>query len=137
VGEGFVLSPRLEADSVFLADWPLSQIRLMDDSRFAWLMLIPRRSDLSEWTQLSDGDLVLLAQEIRRAGEALSRIARPDKINIGALGNIVRQFHVHAVARFTHDAAWPRPVWGSGARAPYEPAERDRLRAAFIAVFAG
>jgi diadenosine tetraphosphate (Ap4A) HIT family hydrolase len=76
---------------------------------------------------LPDGDLTLLASEIRRAGEALSRVCRPDKLNVGALGNIVRQFHVHIVGRFTHDAAWPGPVWGSGERVPYAPPQRDRL----------
>jgi diadenosine tetraphosphate (Ap4A) HIT family hydrolase len=137
VSEGFVLSPRLAADSIFLADWPLSQIRLMDDSRFPWLMLVPRRANLSEWMQLGDDDLLIVAREIKRAGEALTRIARPDKINVGALGNVVRQFHVHVVARFTHDAAWPGPVWGSGERVPYGPADRDRLRTDLMAAFAG
>jgi diadenosine tetraphosphate (Ap4A) HIT family hydrolase len=127
VSDGFALSPRLAADSIFLADWPLSQIRLMDDSRFPWLMLVPRRAGLSEWTELPDHDLTLLAGEIRRAGEALFRVCRPDKLNVGALGNIVRQFHVHIVGRFTHDAAWPGPVWGSGERIPYAAAQRDRL----------
>jgi diadenosine tetraphosphate (Ap4A) HIT family hydrolase len=136
VSAGFVLSPRLAADSIFLADWPLSQIRLLDDSRFPWLMLVPRRPDLGEWMQLGDDDLLALAQEIKRASEALTRIASPDKINVGALGNIVRQLHVHVVARFTRDAAWPGPVWGSGERVPYAPAERDRLCADFMAAFA-
>jgi diadenosine tetraphosphate (Ap4A) HIT family hydrolase len=136
VGEGFILSPRLAADSIFLADWTLSQVRLMDDSRFPWLMLVPRRAALSEWTELLDGDLALLATEIRRAGEALSRISRPDKLNIGALGNIVRQFHVHIVARFVHDTAWPGPVWGSGERIPYAILKRDRLCADLTDAFA-
>ena len=137
MSEGFALSPRLAADSIFLADWPLSQVRLMDDCRFPWLMLVPRRPDLSEWMQLGDDDLSTLGQEIKRAGEALTRIASPDKINVGALGNIVRQLHVHIVARFTRDAAWPGPVWGRGERVPYTPAERDRLCADLMAAFAG
>ena len=131
----FVLSPRLAADSVFLADGPLSQIRLMDDSRFPWLMLVPRRGELGEWMELSDADLILLATEIRQAEDVLARAFRPDKLNIGALGNIVRQFHVHVIGRFTHDAAWPGPVWGNGERVPYEPAQRERLRADLTRAF--
>jgi diadenosine tetraphosphate (Ap4A) HIT family hydrolase len=132
---GFVLSPRLAADSILLADWPLSQIRLMDDSRFPWLMLVPRRADLSEWTDLPDDDLRLLGEEIRRAGRALAWVTSPDKLNVGALGNIVRQFHVHVIARFTHDPAWPGPVWGSGERVPYAPEQRERIRADLMAAF--
>jgi diadenosine tetraphosphate (Ap4A) HIT family hydrolase len=135
VSEPFVLSPRLAADSVFLADWPLSQIRLVDDSRFPWLTLVPRRDGLSDWMDLAEADLIVLAQEINRAGAALTQVSRPHKINVGALGNIVRQLHVHVVARFTHDAAWPGPIWGSGERLPYAPAERDSLCAQLKAAF--
>ena len=135
MGTAFVLSPRLAADSVFLADGPLSQIRLMDDSRFPWLMLVPRRAAVSEWMDLPEDDLVQLAGEIKRAGAVLTDVFRPDKINVGALGNIVRQLHVHVIARFTRDAAWPGPVWGSGERVPYEAEERDRLCAQLKAAF--
>jgi diadenosine tetraphosphate (Ap4A) HIT family hydrolase len=135
VGTAFVLSPRLAADSIFLADWPLSHIRLMDDSRFPWLLLVPRQAGLSEWMDLPEGDLLLLAREIKRAGTALTQVARPDKVNVGALGNIVRQLHIHVVARFTRDVAWPGPVWGNGERVPYAPAERDNLCAQLKAAF--
>ena len=135
MGTAFVLSARLAADSIFLADWPLSQIRLMDDSRFPWLLLVPRRADLSEWMDLPEGDLLLLAREIKRAGTALTQVAHPDKVNVGALGNIVRQLHIHVVARFTRDVAWPGPVWGNGERVPYAPAERDTLCAQLKAAF--
>ncbi len=127
--DGFRLVQRLESDSAFLVDWPLSQVRLMDDARFPWVILVPRRPGLEEWTELKVADSSQLAQEIGKAGNALARMFSPTKLNVGALGNIVRQMHVHVVARFETDAAWPGPVWGQGARIPYERAQIDRLRA--------
>jgi diadenosine tetraphosphate (Ap4A) HIT family hydrolase len=124
---GFQLAPRLEADSLFLTDWPLCQLRLMDDARFPWLILVPRRAGLEEWTELSAEDSALLSGEIASAGRGLAQMLNPRKLNIGALGNIVRQLHVHVIARFETDAAWPGPVWGQGTRRPYETVEKDRL----------
>ena len=130
--DGFALASRLEADSLFLVDWPLCQVRLMDAARFPWLILVPRRPGLEEWTALAPEDSALLAQEIGRAGHALAQMFTPTKLNVGALGNIVRQMHVHVIARFATDAAWPGPVWGQGTRIPYEVAPRDRLRAGLL-----
>ena len=110
----FDLDARLETDSHFIADGPLSQLRLIDDTRFPWLVLVPRLSGASEWLDL-DGDAQrLLLAELNLAGRMLRATGACDKINIGALGNIVRQLHVHVVARVTGDAAWPGPVWGHG-----------------------
>ena len=111
---GFVLDARLEADSVFLADGPLSQVRLMNDARFPWLLLVPRVEDASEWIDLDGAQQRLLLAEIHRAGTLLKREPGVEKLNIGALGNIVRQLHVHLVGRHHEDAAWPGPVWGAG-----------------------
>lgn len=125
----FRLASRLAADSLFLVDWPLCQVRLMDDARFPWLILVPRRPGLEEWTELGAKDSAQLAQEIGKAGQALARMFAPTKLNVGALGNIVRQMHVHVIARFETDAAWPGPVWGQGARIPYDIVQRNRLSA--------
>ena len=133
MSEGFRLAERLEADSVYLTDWPLCQIRLMDDARFPWLILVPRRPGLEEWTQLDPSDSAALAGEIGKAGHALAQIFRPTKLNVAALGNIVRQMHVHVIARFESDGAWPGPVWGQGTRIPYEATARDRLSASILA----
>jgi diadenosine tetraphosphate (Ap4A) HIT family hydrolase len=127
--DGFRLAPRLEADSALLVDWPLCQVRLMDDARFPWLILVPRRAGLEEWTELRVEDSAQLAQEVAKAGRALTQMFMPTKLNVGALGNIVRQMHVHVVARFETDAAWPGPVWGQGARIPYDNAQKNRLSA--------
>jgi diadenosine tetraphosphate (Ap4A) HIT family hydrolase len=125
--DGFSLASRLEADSHFLIDWPLCQVRLMDDARFPWLILVPRQAGLEEWTELGSEDSAQLSQEIHRAGRVLAALFKPTKLNVGALGNIVRQMHVHVIARFDTDAAWPGPVWGQGVRVPYAGTNRDRL----------
>ena len=126
---GFTLDPRLAGDTVLVAEGPLSQLRLMDDARFPWLVLVPRLPGAEEWLDL-DGDAQrLLLAEINLAGRALRALGPVHKLNIGALGNIVRQLHVHVVARHEGDAAWPGPVWGSGPRQPYAAGARDALLA--------
>ena len=111
---GFQLDPRLAADSVFVADGPLSQVRLMDDRRFPWLLLVPRVAGASEWIELDGGQQRLLLAEINQLSQLLQTEPGVRKLNIGALGNIVRQLHIHLVGRHEGDAAWPGPVWGSG-----------------------
>jgi diadenosine tetraphosphate (Ap4A) HIT family hydrolase len=113
--------PRLAADSIFLVDWPLSQLRLVDDTRFAWLVLVPRLDGAVEWIDLDAGQQQLLLEEVNRAGALLRALGPCHKLNIGALGNVVRQLHVHVVARNEGDAAWPGPVWGSGAMQRFAP----------------
>lgn len=124
---GFTLDPQLAADTVFVADWTLCRVLLMDDARFPWLILVPRRADLVELDDLAPGEQVRLLSEINQAIAMLRNVARCDKLNVGALGNIVRQLHVHVVARREGDAAWPGPVWGSGQAVRYGPTGRDRL----------
>ncbi|KAF1687664.1 diadenosine tetraphosphate hydrolase [Pseudoxanthomonas broegbernensis] len=121
----FEPDPRLAADSVFVADGPLSQVRLMDDARFPWLLLVPRVAGAAEWIDLDGGQQRLLLAEINRLSRLLRAEAGVEKLNVGALGNIVRQFHVHVVGRHAGDAAWPGPVWGSGAARRHAP---DALR---------
>lgn len=111
---GFVLDPRLEADSAFVAEGPLSQVRLMNDARFPWLLLVPRVEGVSEWIELDGAQQRMLLAEIHRAGSFLRNEPGVEKLNIGALGNVVRQLHVHLVGRHEGDAAWPGPVWGAG-----------------------
>lgn len=124
---GFQLDPRLAADTLPLARLDLCDVRLMNDARFAWLVLVPQRSGLVEIADLTPAERTLLWHEVDRAGAALRAVAPCDKLNLGALGNIVRQLHVHVVARREDDAAWPGPVWGSGPAVSYGGAERDAL----------
>lgn len=132
-----VLDPRLAADTVAVVELALCSVRLMDDARFGWLVLVPRQAGLAEVTDLPADARALMWQEVEQAGEALRAVFPCDKLNIGALGNIVRQLHVHVVARREGDAAWPGPVWGSGPAAPYAPAERQARVAEIAAVLSG
>ena len=108
----FVLDPRLAADTVALADLALSHLLLVDDVRFPWLILVPRRPDKRDLVDLDEADLAQLMAEVRSACAALRSVTRPHKLNVAALGNMVPQLHVHVIARRSSDAAWPRPVWG-------------------------
>lgn len=99
----------------------------MNDARYRWLILVPRRPQLVETTDLDDEAQCRLWREVTAAGAALRSNGPCDKLNIGALGNIVRQLHVHVVARQATDAAWPGPVWGDGAAQPYAPARATAL----------
>jgi diadenosine tetraphosphate (Ap4A) HIT family hydrolase len=123
----FTLHPKLAADTAMIADWPLSRVLLMNDKRFAWIVLVPRRADVSELFDLDDAAHAVLVKEIARVAEQLKAWARArgacDKINIGMIGNIVPQLHVHVVAREKSDAAWPGTVWGAGTAIPYNAAE--------------
>ena len=121
------LDPRLAADSVLVADGPLSQFRLVDDARFPWLVLVPRVPGATEWIDLPGDAQRLLLAEVNLAGRLLRGLGPVHKLNIGALGNIVRQLHVHVVARREGDAAWPGPVWGAGTRQPYVAQAREAL----------
>jgi diadenosine tetraphosphate (Ap4A) HIT family hydrolase len=118
----FVLHPRLAADSIFVEDWPLSRLLLLNDARYAWLVLVPRRRDMVELHDLTAADQTLLMEEIARAGAGLKTLTGATKINTGALGNIVPQLHIHVVARKSGDPAWPGPVWGHSAPEPYTSA---------------
>jgi diadenosine tetraphosphate (Ap4A) HIT family hydrolase len=122
---GFVLHPRLSADTSFAADWPVSRVLLMDDARYPWLVLVPRRDDVTELFELTADDRAALTEEVSLAAHVLKTLSGAQKINIGALGNLVPQLHIHIVARNEADAAWPGPVWGHGTAVRYEPARRD------------
>ncbi len=123
----FPLDLRLATDSVLVADGPLSQLRLMDDARFPWLVLVPRIPGAEEWIDLDGAAQRQLLAEVNLAGRLLRSLGPVHKLNVGALGNVVRQLHIHVVARSEGDAAWPGPVWGSGARVPYVADRRDAL----------
>ena len=116
----FLLNETLNADTVPVASWPLCRVLLMNDSRYPWLILVPAQPDIKEIYELSLGDQSQLMSELCRASLALSNLLSPDKINIGALGNIVPQLHIHVIARFRRDEAWPQPVWGTHRPTPYQ-----------------
>jgi diadenosine tetraphosphate (Ap4A) HIT family hydrolase len=117
----FGLDPVIEQMTYPLIKWPLCQVLLVDDARFPWIMLVPRRAGTEEMIDLDEKDRQTLFAEMMQASEAFSAVIAPDKLNIGALGNIVRQLHVHIIGRFASDPAWPGPVWGHGQAKPYPP----------------
>lgn len=127
------LDERLVRDSYPVAELPLCQLRLMDDARFAWLLLIPRRADASEIFDLDAADQRQLWHEAGEVARMLKALTQADKINVATLGNVVAQLHVHVVARRRDDDAWPGPVWGHGEPQPYDLNElasrRDHLLA--------
>jgi len=123
----FVLDHRLAADTLPVCDLPLCRVLLMNDARFHWLVLVPRRPEAIEVPDLSPQDRASLMNEISKTGVVLRTTVPCDKLNIGALGNIVPQLHVHIVARRIGDAAWPGPVWGSGTAEPYPAGTADAL----------
>ncbi len=126
----FALDERLARDTFVVGDLPLSRVLLMNDARWPWLILVPRREGLVELSDLDAADRARLIEEAARAALFLKAYAEADKINVGALGNVVRQFHLHIVARAIGDVGWPGPVWGSGRAQPYEEAKARALVAA-------
>ena len=122
MSEGFALDPRLAADTFVVGETPLSQVLLMNDARYPWLILVPWRCDITEPFELSEADQAQLWRESMRLGEAMKAHFAADKLNIAALGNQVAQLHVHHIARFHADDAWPGPVWGVGSAVPYSEA---------------
>ena len=119
--------PAFEAGSVAAAEWPLCHVRLQDDARFPWLILIPRVEGAVELADLSAEQRAALMEETVRAGDLVRRLGPVEKLNVGAIGNVTSQLHVHVVGRRRDDGLWPDPVWGRGPAIPYDPAERARL----------
>ncbi len=126
----FELHPTLAQDCIEIGTLDLCLVLLMDDRTYPWLVLVPQRRDVSEIYQLSGADRILMVEECCRTGAALQQVFRPDKINTAALGNQVAQLHIHVIARFRSDPAWPHPVWGRIPPSPYPPDERQRTIAA-------
>lgn len=125
----FKLDSRLHADTWVLGDFPLCQLLLSRDANYPWLILVPRRAGISEIFDLSAADQAQLAVETAQLGQALKHLTRADKINTAALGNVVAQLHVHVIARYTTDAAWPGPVWGKVPALAYEESRLGELKA--------
>lgn len=133
--DAFRVDPAFEAGSAALGRLGLCEVRLQLDARYPWLILIPARAGLVELVDLSADERMQLFDEIARADAAVramgAALSRPvEKMNVGALGNITRQLHVHVVGRRSDDPAWPGPVWGVGTAIAYTPSERAAIEAA-------
>lgn len=125
----FVLDPQIAADSIPVGELDLCTVRLMRDANYPWLLLVPQRAGTTELIDLDAKDRALLIEEIARAGTALRKTVRCDKLNVAALGNVVRQLHVHIIARTLGDPAWPKPVWGIAPAKAYARGEAEALAA--------
>ena len=124
----FSLHPQLAEDSLPVVELALCDLLLMNDRRFPWCILVPRVENLRELHDVPQAQRAVLYQEINATSCALERLVDADKINVAALGNIVAQLHIHVIARFSNDAAWPAPVWGFGSAEPYsEPDESAQM----------
>ena len=131
----FELHERLAADTFLVADLPVCRVLLMDDRRFPWLILVPRREGLRDFDDVGAAEKPNFHAEIDLASDVLREATGAEKMNVAALGNMVPQLHVHVIARFSADAAWPAPVWGKGEAVPYdEVAARDFVRKLAVAL---
>ena len=109
----FALHPQLAADTFIVGDLPVCRVLLMNNSRFPWLILVPRCDGLRELFDLSDVDYHVAMEEVRFVSQQFAQLTGAFKMNVAALGNMVPQLHIHIIARFENDAAWPSPVWNS------------------------
>ena len=126
----FVLDPVIASLTHTLADWPLSRVFVYNDSRFPWGLLVPRRAGAVEICDLDAADQVQLMVEIDRLSKLIRGLAGVEKLNVGALGNMVPQLHVHVIGRRKGDPAWPGPVWGHSPPVPWPDAAAAPLAAA-------
>ncbi len=125
----FELHPRLAQDCLPVGELALCRLLLMNDAHYPWCILVPRREGIREIHHLQPADRQLLLEESCRLAAVMEQLFRPVKMNVAALGNVVPQLHVHHIARFEGDAAWPAPVWGRVAVQPYaEVVARERVQ---------
>jgi diadenosine tetraphosphate (Ap4A) HIT family hydrolase len=115
----FILHSKLAADTFEVLSLEVSQLLLMNDARYPWLILVPQVSGMRDLHNLSTKQYQAVTQEIVQVSEVVESLAQAHKMNVGALGNMVPQLHIHIIARKTNDAAWPAPVWGVGEAQPY------------------
>jgi len=123
----FELNDRLAADTWTVQDLALCRVLLMNDKRYPWLILVPRREGLRDFHDVAAADKATFLAEIDHVSEVLKVQNAAHKMNVAALGNMVPQLHVHVIARFEKDEAWPNPVWGLGKPVPYAASEVGSL----------
>ncbi|KTD33748.1 diadenosine tetraphosphate (Ap4A) hydrolase-like HIT family hydrolase [Legionella nautarum] len=107
----FTTDNRIETNSVWLTDWELSRVYFKNEANFPWIILVPREENVQEIYQLSPTQRQILIEEIAVISQIMQDYFQPEKLNVGALGNIVSQLHIHVVARYKKDSAWPHSIW--------------------------
>ena len=123
----FILHPQLEKDTFFVGALKLSNILLMNDNRYPWIILVPRINDVCDLTDLSSQQRTEFTEEINHVASLIKQAYQPEKLNIAMLGNIVPQLHCHIIARFKEDFAWAKPVWGIGETVPYTKEQQEKI----------
>lgn len=124
----FLIDERIQSTGFVLGDWPLSRVFLKNEAQFPWFILVPRVENIQEMYQLNKQERLILMEEINQLSVLVVDYFKPDKLNIGALGNVVSQLHVHVVARNEHDSLWPQGIWqSSNSPVPYDNETADAL----------
>jgi diadenosine tetraphosphate (Ap4A) HIT family hydrolase len=117
----FKLHERLDQDCLLVGQFELCLLLISRDANYPWLILVPKREGITEIHQLNATDRQLLLDESCVLSQTMTELFAPDKLNIAALGNMVPQLHVHHIARYQSDAAWPQPIWGVVPPDEYDP----------------
>lgn len=122
----FQLHPQLEKDSFLIRETSLCEIRLINNALFPWVILVPKHNEIKEFLDLSPQDQQTLWQDITHISKKMQQHYNPDKLNVAMLGNMVPQLHIHIIARFKEDTAWPNPIWGNDSK-PYTKKEKNNI----------
>ena len=121
----FCIDERIQSTCFTLGDWPLSSVFLKNEQAYPWFILVPRKSSIQEICQLEHDERHFLMEEINYLSLLVMDYFTPDKLNIGALGNVVSQLHIHVVARTQQDPLWPQGIWQTSMRVT--PYSKERL----------
>lgn len=123
----FTLDSRLNSDSIFICDLKISRLLLLNDSNYPWLVLVPKKPNLTELTDLSFDEQIEVLREINLVSKILKENFYVEKLNIATLGNVVKQLHIHVIGRFGKDISFPKPVWGATLPKPYSKDDAEEI----------
>jgi len=129
--KNFTIDPELEKNSYFITDLELSKVYIKNDKENPWFVLIPKKMHATELVDLTHEEQCILMEEITMVSEFLKNFYKPSKLNVGALGNMVRQLHIHVIARYENDRAWPQALWGTTPSQIFEEVELENIRSNF------
>lgn len=128
----FEVDPVIEKNSIFIKNMGISALYLKNDKENPWFVLVPRKAKAVELIDLNHEEQTLLMEEITIVSEFLKSHYRPYKMNVGSLGNIVQQLHIHVIARYTTDRAWPGPIWGTSTTQEFDELELENIKSNFF-----
>lgn len=129
--KNFTVDPELEKNSYFVTDLELSKVYIKNDKENPWFVLIPKKMHATELMDLTHEEQCILMEEITMVSDFLKNFYKPSKLNVGALGNMVRQLHIHVIARYENDRAWPQALWGTTPSQIFEEVELENIRSNF------